>query len=103
MRRRGFNGKPAQEHPRYWLSWCEPIDASQDSRPRKWPLPPSVIKYWVTGGDLAGTYHTLVAVVDAKDPSSARRQVERSGWTPSKWRFVEEKPAGWMPEGGRFL
>jgi hypothetical protein len=103
VRRSGFNGKPSQKHPRYWLSWNEPVDSSGDSRPRKWPLPKSVIKFWRSGEAMDGSYHTLVAVVDAKDPSAARRQVERAGWTPSQWRFVEEKPTGWMPEGGRFV
>ena len=97
------NTSKKPKHPRYWISWCEPVDASADSRPCVWPLPKSVIGYWVSGEAGDGSYHTLCAVVDAKDSSAARRQIRRSGWTPSEWRFCEKKPAGWLPEGNRFV
>jgi hypothetical protein len=84
---------------RFWISWEEPVDDSDDSRPLKWPLPSSIPAWWQSGsGD---GYHTLCAVVDIKDEEAAR-EVIKDHWQPSGWRFCEEHPADWIPNAGRF-
>ena len=91
------------EMSRFWVSWYEPVDeAIKDPRPRKWPLPQTVIHYWVSGwtGDMDAA--TLCAVVDAASEDAAKAEVMLSGWSPREWRFVEAVAPDWMPPADRF-
>lgn len=86
---------------RYWVSWYEPVGEAQDPRPRKWPLPEAIPHYWVSGwvGDMSAA--TLCAIVDARCEEEAKRFVQDAGWSPSSWRFCEERAPDWLP-GDRF-
>lgn len=66
---------------RFWASWYEPMPDG-DWRPLAVP-------------DAASC-----AVVDAADEPSARAVIQRH-WRPFRYRFVDEKPADWLP-GERF-
>jgi hypothetical protein len=88
---------------RYWIGWNEPVGPDDDSRPRKWPLPSSVIKYWKSGEAGDGSYHTLCAVVEALHARDAWETIKGAGWSPSEpVRFLVEKPVDWMPPADRF-
>lgn len=90
---------------RWWVSWYEPVDGSQDFRPFLWPLPSGIDKYWCSGwtGDMDAA--TLCAVVDAPDERSAKRLIGKA-WKHSRkkieWRFCNEVGAGWWPNADRF-
>lgn len=84
----------------FWISWYEPIDESQDSRPLKWPLP-ATIDYWVSGwrGDMSAA--TLCAVVDAASEDEAKKLIGEY-WKPAEWRFCNPNELGWRPPADRF-
>lgn len=86
---------------RFWVSWYEPVPEG-DSRPRKWPLANGVKHYWVSGETGDGAERTLCAVIDAEDEESAEAAVSQQGWSPSRWRFCDERQPDWMPDPGRF-
>ena len=50
---------------RYWMSWEE---RSQDYRPIRFPPGPKILGWWCSGEAGDGSYHTIVAVVEADDP-----------------------------------
>ena len=85
---------------RFWMSWEEPIDEADDSRPDgQWPLPESIKAWWRSG--LGEGYHTLCAVVDAVSQTQAEEEVAKSWPGHGVWRFCEEKAADFRP-GDRF-
>jgi hypothetical protein len=86
---------------RWWVSWNEPLDQSQDCRPIKWPLPPEIPHWWCTGGAGDGSTASICAVVDAPCENAAKKLVARH-WKPDSWRFCEEKERGWLPASDRF-
>jgi len=93
---------------RFWVSWYEPM-LDGDYRPRRWPLPVSVPHYWCSGMTGDGAFATLCAIVDVPTCCDVEAAVRSAGWTPgvpdgeeSAVRFCDERPAGWMPDAGRF-
>jgi hypothetical protein len=90
---------PPTKIKRYWISWREPLDETEDYRPLKWPLPEAIPAYWCSGyGD---DFATLCAVVDARSEAEAMNIVGQH-WQPSGWRFVEERSPEWRPSSDRF-
>lgn len=115
--------------PRYWIRWYEPVDDSEDYRPRKWPPAAPVIAFWSTGwtcpAELVGTFGdreayddndqeqvirpvppmrhvTLCALVECMSVALAKQAILDSGWDPVCWSFVDKKPDGWRPHEERF-
>jgi hypothetical protein len=86
---------------RWWISWVEPVDESEDYRPRNWPLPPSIPAYWCSGWDGGSRAAMLCAVVDAETPEQAMDEI-RAYWNPREWRFCEPRDEGWRPQSDRF-
>ncbi len=93
-----------QNVKRFWVSWWEPA-VNGDSRPVVVPPKSVVPHYWDSGFRqyLGGIEdHSICAVVLAKDADAVRETVARY-WVPRlEFRFIEEKPDGWMPEPTRF-
>ena len=88
---------PSKPLIRFWVRFHEP---SEDFRPLTDPPSPPVISWWCTGTD-ANSQAIICAVVDAHSVNDAK-SVIRSAWTPSEIEEPDEKPAGWMPDPGRF-
>jgi hypothetical protein len=89
---------------RYWVRWEEPLDESEDYRPRVWPLPAAIVKYWCSGycGDMSAA--TLCAIVDAPSRGDVEALILAAWGPPSTrtWSFCEEREGGWMPPPDRF-
>lgn len=87
--------------PRFWISWYEPLDDTEDYRPRKWPLAPAIVAYWCTGYT-SDDQATLCAIVDAENEEAAEQAVEDQGWSPARWRFCNPVSTTHWPEPTRF-
>ena len=88
---------------RYWTSWHEPLDESQDYRPLK--DPPQVVDWWCTGytGDMGEAI--LCAVVDVDDPDFDHDKLVNlleGYWKPCRERLIESKADAWLPPADRF-
>lgn len=100
--------------PRFWISWYEPLDDTEDYRPRKWPLAPAIVAYWCTGhsvslrktknGNEDAFYDSasLCAIIDAENEPAAKQAVEDQGWSPATWRFCDQVSTTHWPEPTRF-
>lgn len=80
---------------RYWISWWQPSD---DPRPLHYPpRGPRVLGWWQSGFD--GRRTSICALVAASAEWTAKAAVAED-WPESvdaEWRFVEQKPADWIP------
>lgn len=64
-----------------------------------WDIPehPHMIHHWISGEAASGAYCVVCAVFEAPDEETVRAEIgERESVD------VDQKPDGWMPEGGRF-
>lgn len=86
---------------RWWISWYEPVDESEDYRPHNWPLPSTIPAYWCSGWEGSGKAATLCAIVDAPTPDKAMEEI-KAHWKPREWRFCEPRDEGWWPRPDRF-
>lgn len=82
---------------RFWVSWLQP---TIDYRPLRYPPFNPIMGWWCSGYD-ENDVATLCAVVLADDDEEAKFNVLQEWPEAERWRFCEEKPAGWVP-GDRF-
>ena len=79
---------------RWWVSWY-----STGEQFELW------CPWWVSGVRCSDDAETICAAVLAETREDAMQVVVNSHDTPPsdiEWRFVEERPDGWSPFGGRF-
>lgn len=87
---------------RWWISWYQPPDKSGvwDYRSIVWPLPETIIKYWLSGQTET---HMTVCVLAEGSEKSVRSALKKC-WPEFPGggeRFFEGKPSNWTP-GDRF-
>lgn len=86
---------------RYWVSW---VSQQSDWRGIGWPMPAAVLGAWCSGYD-ASDCPVVCVLVEAASVKAAKALVADGQCWPETagiaFRFIEEKPADWVP-GDRF-
>lgn len=80
---------------RFWVSW---ICTEEDHRPMSYPPGEGVLGWWCSGYDGDGN-SSMVALLEAENTDECRTIIEKD-WPEFKglpWRFIENRPEGWLP------
>lgn len=79
---------------RYWASWNE---YAKDYRPLTSPPNKHILGWWCSGYAGDESYSTIVAWVEAKNESEAKKAIAKDWPGKREWRFVEECDVGYVP------
>lgn len=82
------------------------MEPGDDPRPLQLPTPDAVVAWWCSGStdeeQIICAVIDLAPIDDGVSPEACLVDLLATWWSPSSFRFIEQKPDGWMPNPGRF-